>query len=84
VLDAWRIYLKYQNAGHNVVIMGHSQGTFMTSRLMQSDFDSSPALRSRLIGALLIGGNVGVPQARWWAAPSRTSRSARARRRPDV
>ena len=62
VLDAWRIYLKYQNAGHNVVIMGHSQGTFMTSRLMQSDFDSSPALRSRLIAGLLIGGNVGVPQ----------------------
>jgi hypothetical protein len=62
VLDAWRLYLRYQNDGHDVVIMGHSQGTFMTSRLMQADVDSSPALRSRLIAALLIGGNVGVPQ----------------------
>src|SRR4029077_16208853 len=62
VLDAWRLYLKYQSAGHNVVIMGHSQGTFMTSRLMQDDVAPSPALRSRLIAALLIGGNVGVPQ----------------------
>src|SRR5262249_9819674 len=62
VLDAWRLYLRYQNDGHDVVIMGHSQGTFMTSRLMQADVDSSPALRSRLIAALLIGGNVVEPQ----------------------
>jgi hypothetical protein len=62
VLDAWRLYLKYQNGGRNVVIMGHSQGTFMTTRLLQEEFDPSPALRSKLIAALLIGGSVTVPQ----------------------
>ena len=25
VLDAWRLYLKYQNAGHNVVVMGQDR-----------------------------------------------------------
>jgi hypothetical protein len=62
VLDAWRLYLKYRNGGRNVVIMGHSQGTGMTTRLMQEEMDPSPALRSRLIAALLIGGGVTVPQ----------------------
>jgi len=62
VLDAWRLYLKNDNVGRNVVIMGHSQGTFMTTRLIQEEVDSSPDLRGRLIVALLIGGSVTVPQ----------------------
>jgi hypothetical protein len=62
VLDAWRLYLKYYNGGRNVVIMGHSQGTIMLNRLMRQEVDPSPALRGRLIVALLIGGDVSVPQ----------------------
>lgn len=62
VRDAWRIYRKYYNGGRNVVIMGHSQGTFMTTRLMQEEVDNDPSIRSQLIAALLIGGNVTVPQ----------------------
>ena len=62
VLDAWRLYLKYDNGGRNVVIMGHSQGTFMTTQLMHDEVDPVPELRSRLIAALLIGGSVAVPQ----------------------
>jgi DUF3089 family protein len=62
VLDAWRLYLKYHNGGRNVVVMGHSQGTFMTTRLLQEEVDPSSALRSRLIVALMIGGSVVVPQ----------------------
>lgn len=62
VLDAWRLYQKYDNAGRNVVIMGHSQGTFMTTRLVKEEIDPSPEARARLIAALLIGGSVTVPQ----------------------
>src|SRR3989442_2752674 len=62
VLDAWRLYLKNDNGGRNVVIMGHSQGTFMTTRLIQEEVDPSAELRGRLIVALLIGGSVTVPQ----------------------
>jgi hypothetical protein len=62
VLDAWRLYLRYDNGGRKVVVMGHSQGTFMTTRLLQEEVDPSPAMRSRLVAALLIGGSVVVPQ----------------------
>ena len=62
VLDAWRLYLKYYNGGRNVVVMGHSQGVFMTSRLVAEEIDPSAALRSKFIVGVLLGGNVGVPQ----------------------
>jgi len=62
VRDAWRLYLKYHNAGRNVVLMSHSQGTFMVTRLIQEEFDQFPATRAKLIAALLIGGSVTVPQ----------------------
>lgn len=62
VRDAWRYYLKNHNGGRNVVIMGHSQGTFMLTRLLQEEFDDDPELRGRLIAALLIGGSVSVPK----------------------
>ena len=61
VRAAWRRYLKRDNGGRNVVIMGHSQGSFMTRRLLQEEIDPSPELRARLIAALLIGGDVAVP-----------------------
>jgi len=62
VLDAWRLYLEYHNAGRNVVIMAHSQGTFMTNRLIREEIDQFPEARAKLIAALLIGGDVTVPQ----------------------
>jgi len=61
VIDAWRLYLKYYNGGRNVVIMGHSQGTQMLTRLVSEEVDPDPALRAQLIVALLIGFNVAVP-----------------------
>lgn len=61
VIDAWRLYLKYHNGGRNVVIMGHSQGTMMLTRLVSEEVDPDPVLRSRLITALLIGFDVAVP-----------------------
>lgn len=61
VLDAFRLYLARDNGGRKLVVMGHSQGTFMATRLLQDEVDGVPALRSRLIVALLIGGSVAVP-----------------------
>jgi Protein of unknown function (DUF3089) len=49
------------NNGRNFVIMGHSQGTQMVTRLMQNLIDPDADLRKRLITALLIGGRVTVP-----------------------
>jgi pimeloyl-ACP methyl ester carboxylesterase len=43
------------------VILGHSQGTYLTTRLLQEQIEPDPALRERLILGLMIGGSVGVP-----------------------
>jgi pimeloyl-ACP methyl ester carboxylesterase len=49
------------NGDRPLVIMGHSQGTFMTTRLLQEVIEPDPELRDRLIVALLIGGSVSTP-----------------------
>jgi hypothetical protein len=64
VLEAWRTYLRRHNDGRGVVLVGHSQGTGMLSRLLRSEIERKRAQRRRLISALLLGGNVVVPKGR--------------------
>ena len=54
VLDAFKHYMGQFNNGRPFVLMGHSQGSMMLTRLMREEFDNSP-LRQRFIVALLIG-----------------------------
>jgi hypothetical protein len=58
---AFREYLRRDNLGHPIVLMGHSQGSFMAERLLTSVILPDPALRAKLIVALLVGGSVQVP-----------------------
>ena len=60
VLTAWKAYLKTYNDGRGVVIMGHSQGSFVLRTLMAKEVDPKAAVRKQLISALLLGGNVTV------------------------
>lgn len=60
VLSAFRDYLAHYNRGRGIVLIGHSQGTLMLARLIASQFDRNPALRSKLVSAVLLGGNVTV------------------------
>jgi len=63
VKAAFDHYLSQYNEGRNFVIMGHSQGTHMTSRLLQEEIDpNGSGLRGQLITALLIGGEMIVPE----------------------
>lgn len=62
VLEAWRAYLAKDNGGRGVVLIGHSQGTGVLRRLLREEIDPSPALRAKLVGAYLIGGNVLVAE----------------------
>jgi hypothetical protein len=64
VRDAFKYYLEHWNKGRKFVLMGHSQGTFMLTSLIQMDVDDKPELRAQLISALLIGGNVLVPEGK--------------------
>jgi hypothetical protein len=60
VRDAWRDYLKRHNKGRGVVLVGHSQGSFVLRRLIAQEIDGKPAARKRLVSAQLTGGNVEV------------------------
>lgn len=58
VLKAWRSYLANENNGRGVVFIGHSQGTMMLRKLIREEIDPDPELRGRMVGAVLMGGNV--------------------------
>ena len=64
VRNAWRDYLRNYNHGRGVVIVGHSQGSFVLRELLAKEVDPKPAVRRRLISALLLGGNVLVKKGR--------------------
>jgi hypothetical protein len=64
VLAAWKDYLARYNDGRGVVLIGHSQGSFMLEQLMRQEIDPNPAERRLLVSALLMGGNVTVPIGR--------------------
>ncbi|MEK6251450.1 MAG: DUF3089 domain-containing protein [Actinomycetota bacterium] len=62
VLNAWKTYLQKYNHGRGVVLIGHSQGTFVLRQLIRQEIDPNPAERRKLVSAILLGGNVTVKQ----------------------
>jgi hypothetical protein len=62
--SAWHDYLNTYNQGRGVVLIGHSQGAGELQRLIRSEIDNNPAERSKLVSAILLGGNVLVPQGK--------------------
>jgi hypothetical protein len=64
VRNAWRTYLARYNGGRGIVLIAHSQGAFMLRQLVASEIDPHPAMRKKLISALLLGGNVTVADGR--------------------
>jgi pimeloyl-ACP methyl ester carboxylesterase len=54
VLNAWRYYLDHDNNGRGVVLIGHSQGSFILTRLIKEEIDGKP-IQSRLVSAILLG-----------------------------
>ena len=64
VLSAFHDYLAHYNHGRGIVFIGHSQGATILIRLLQQEVDRDPALRKRLVSALVLGGNVTVGKGR--------------------
>ena len=62
VRAAFEEYMARYNDGRGFVLIGHSQGALMLKQLIKAQIDSSPALRERLVSAVLLGGNVLVPK----------------------
>jgi hypothetical protein len=64
VLAAWKQYLARDNDGRGVVFIGHSQGSLLLIEMLHNEVDPDPAVRARLVSALIMGGNVKVPIGR--------------------
>ena len=62
VLSAWKIYLRKYNRGRGVVLIGHSQGTVVLRELVHQVVDPKKKVLRHLVSALLLGGNVTVPE----------------------
>ena len=60
MLSAFRDYIAHDNRRRGVVFIGHSQGSSMLIPLLAREVDGKPAVRKRLVSALLLGGNVTV------------------------
>ena len=61
-LGAWNDYMDNYNDGRGVVVIGHSQGAAHMARLLAEEVDAEPAIRDKVISAILPGAKVYVPQ----------------------
>lgn len=61
VKSAWDDYLAHDNHGRGVILIGHSQGAMVLTRLIASQIETHPAQLKLIVSAMLLGGNVTVP-----------------------
>jgi hypothetical protein len=64
VEDAFLHYLGQYNHGRRVVLIGHSQGAEMITRLLKHRFDADPVLRERLLVAFVVGGRISTARGK--------------------
>jgi hypothetical protein len=63
VRDAWNYYLDHDNNGRGVVLIGHSQGSFILAELIRKEIDGKP-VQARMVSAILLGTTLSVPRGK--------------------
>lgn len=63
VLDAWNHYLATENKGRGVVLIGHSQGSGVLTRMIAAEIDGKP-VQEKLVSALILGSNLPVTKGK--------------------
>jgi Protein of unknown function (DUF3089) len=63
VRDAWNYYLAHDNAGRGVVLVGHSQGSYVLTELIRREIDGKP-IQSRIVSAILPGATIPVARGK--------------------
>lgn len=63
VLNAWTYYLDNYNEGRGVILIGHSQGAGVLSRLIVNEIEGK-TVQERIISAMLLGATAQVPEGR--------------------
>jgi hypothetical protein len=61
IVAAWNYYLAHDNKGRGIVLVGHSQGSGVLTRLIKDEIDGKP-VQDKLISAILMGTNLPVPE----------------------
>lgn len=71
VRDAWNWYLKNENKGRGVILIGHSQGSQLLRRLIENEIDGKPA-QKLIVSAMLLGANIPVDDktGQWGSIPA--------------
>lgn len=71
VRDAWNWYLRHENKGRGVILIGHSQGSSVLRRLIEEEIDGKPA-QKLMVSAILLGANIPVNDKTglWGAIPT--------------
>jgi hypothetical protein len=64
VEEAFMAYLRSDNGGRGFVLIGHSQGSRMLRALIRRQIDPDPALRARMVSAIIPGANHVVAKGR--------------------
>jgi hypothetical protein len=55
-------FISKYDKGHGFVLIGHSQGSLLLEQLIKEQVEPNPTLSKELVGAVLLGGNVLVPE----------------------
>jgi hypothetical protein len=63
VRDAWQSYLKRDNQGRGVVLIGHSQGAYILASLLAREIEGKP-VQKQLVGAYILGATFPVAKGR--------------------
>ena len=63
VVDAWNYYLAHENKGRGVVLVGHSQGSGVLTRVIAQEIDGKP-IQKQIISAILMGTSLGVERGK--------------------
>ena len=70
VVKAWNDYLAHDNDGRGVVLIGHSEGSFLLAQLLGQHIDQVPRIRNLLVSAIITG--VDLPVYRTGFGPLKT------------
>jgi DUF3089 family protein len=60
VVDAWNHYLRHDNLGRGIVLVGHSQGSRILIRLLHEEIEGKP-VQKQIVSALILGANFTPP-----------------------
>ncbi len=63
VVDAWNWYMANENKGRGVVLIGHSQGAGLISRLIAAEIEGKP-VEKQFISGVILGSTVLVPEGK--------------------